>query len=142
PAFAPLSLIEHCLAVGMPAIHGGTRVSTMTTFDTTPEALGDLLRSVQNGRTQLPDFQRGWVWDDAHIRSLLASVSLSYPVGAIMMLQTGGNDVRFKPRSVEGVSLVNAPFPERLILDGQQRLTSLFLSLYANRPVETKDVRG
>jgi uncharacterized protein with ParB-like and HNH nuclease domain len=59
-----------------------------------------------------------------------------------MMLQTGGNDVRFKPRPVEGVSLVNPPYPERLILDGQQRLTSLFLSLYANRPVETKDVRG
>ncbi len=113
-------------------------MDSMTTFDSTKESL----LSIREGKTQLPDFQRGWVWDDEHIRSLLASVSLSYPIGAVMMLQTGGNDVRFKPRSVEGVSLVNAPFPERLILDGQQRLTSLFLSLYANRPVETKDVRG
>jgi len=58
------------------------------------------------------------------------------------MLQTGGKDVRFKPRLVEGVNVNNTSFPERLILDGQQRLTSLFLSLYSNRSVETKDVRG
>jgi hypothetical protein len=117
-------------------------MSTMTTFDTTPEALGDLLRSVQNGRTQLPDFQRGWVWDDAHIRSLLASVSLSYPVGAIMMLQAGGEDVRFKTRSVEGVKPEGLRAPERLILDGQQRLTSLYQALLSSAAVETRDSRG
>ena len=41
-------------------------------------------------QTQIPDFQRGWVWDDVHIRSLLASVSLSYPIGAVMLLNTAG----------------------------------------------------
>jgi uncharacterized protein with ParB-like and HNH nuclease domain len=66
----------------------------MATFDSTKESLLDLLRSIGEGKTQLPDFQRGWVWDDEHIRSLLASVSLSYPIGAVMMLQAGGNGVR------------------------------------------------
>src|SRR5947207_9516444 len=99
---------------------------SITMFDSTPEALLDLLRSIREGKTQLPDFQRGWVWDDEHIRSLLASVSMSYPIGAVMVLQTGNPAVRFKPRTVEGVVLDPSPEPERLILDGQQRLTSLF----------------
>jgi hypothetical protein len=116
-------------------------LDSITTFDSTKESLLDLLQSTKVGRTQLPDFQRGWVWDDAHIRSLLASISLSFPIGAVMMLQTGNPDVRFKPRLVEGVSLATPPEPERLILDGQQRLTSLFQSLLSGHAVSTKDAR-
>jgi uncharacterized protein with ParB-like and HNH nuclease domain len=70
-------------------------LNSVTTFDCTKESLLDLLRSIKEGKTQLPDFQRGWVWDDEHIRSLLASISLSYPIGAVMMLQTGNDEVRF-----------------------------------------------
>ncbi|MBY6273801.1 MAG: hypothetical protein CW346_16545, partial [Bacillaceae bacterium] len=66
----------------------------------------------------------------------------SYPIGAVMMLQTGNEEVRFKPRLVEGVTLQNPPEPERLILDGQQRLTSLFQSLFSGQPVVTRDSRG
>ena len=106
----------------------GSTVESMTTFDSTKESLLDLLQSIKQGKTQLPDFQRGWVWDDHHIKDLLASISLSFPIGAVMMLQTGNPDVRFKPRLVEGVNLTEPPEPERLILDGQQRLTSLFLA--------------
>ena len=113
----------------------------MTTFDSTKESLLDLLQSIKQAKTQLPDFQRGWVWDDDHIRSLLASVSLSFPIGAVMMLQTGNPDVRFKPRLVEGLELARPPEPEWLILDGQQRLTSLYLALLSRAPVHTKDRR-
>src|SRR5271157_4028533 len=120
----------------------GRTVESMTTFDSTKESPIDLLQSVKQGKTQLPDFQRGWVWDDEHIRSLLASVSLSYPIGAVMMLETGGAGVRFKPRLVEGVVLPSKVEAERLILDGQQRLTSLYRSLCAAEPVNTKDSRG
>src|SRR5213083_446905 len=98
----------------------------MSTFDSTKTLLSDLLAKVVRGKLQLPDFQRGWVWDDEHIRSLLASVSMSYPVGAVMMLQTGNPAVRLKPRPVEGAPGNLVVEPERLILDGQQRLTSLF----------------
>ena len=45
----------------------------ITTFSSDKEALVDLLLTIHRGKTQLPDFQRGWVWDDDHIRSLLAS---------------------------------------------------------------------
>src|SRR5258708_29844209 len=61
----------------------------MTSFSSDKEALVDLLLSIHRGKTQLPDFQRGWVWDDEHIRALLASITLSFPIGAVMMLETG-----------------------------------------------------
>jgi hypothetical protein len=58
-----------------------------------------------------------------------------------MLMQTGGSTVRFKPRPIEGVDR-SLEEPDRLILDGQQRLTSLFQSLQSGRPVDTQDSRG
>ncbi len=108
------------------------------TFETKEPYLVELLRKISQGRIQLPDFQRGWVWDDGHIRSLLASVTLSYPIGAVMLLETGSETVRFKPRLFEGVSLSDDCQPERLALDGQQRLTSLYLAIASGQPVPTR----
>ena len=105
--------------------------------------LPQLLSDVGQGALQLPDFQRSWVWDDDHIKSLLASISLSYPIGAVMILQTGNTDIRFRSRLLEGVEHEQPnPDPEFLLLDGQQRLTSLFLALKSPKPVKTRDARG
>lgn len=113
----------------------------MTTFTSDKESLLDILKVLSDGRCQLPEFQRGWVWDDPHITSLLASVSLSYPIGAVMMLENGNPEVRFKPRPVEGVELTVEKEPERFILDGQQRLTSLYQALYLKKVVKTRTLR-
>ncbi|MBA2322670.1 MAG: DUF262 domain-containing protein [Pseudonocardiales bacterium] len=103
--------------------------------------LSDLLNQAHSGALQLPDFQRGWVWDDNHITSLLASLSLSYPIGAVMTLRTGNPEVAFKPRLLEGVSLPAPVEPELLLLDGQQRTTSLYQALRSGGPVKTRDAR-
>ncbi len=71
-------------------------------FDSTKTPLQEPLTRADKGKLQLPDFQRGWVWDDDRIRSLLASVSVSFPIGAVMLLQTGGEHIRFKPRPLAG----------------------------------------
>jgi uncharacterized protein with ParB-like and HNH nuclease domain len=73
----------------------------MATFTSDKESLQDILKAISIGKYQLPEFQRGWIWDDYHIVSLLASVSLSYPIGAVMMLENGNPDVRFKSRPVK-----------------------------------------
>ncbi|MCA4726562.1 GmrSD restriction endonuclease domain-containing protein [Mycolicibacterium fortuitum] len=104
--------------------------------------LGDLLRQAGHGTLQLPDFQRNWVWDDGHISSLLASISLSYPIGAVMTLRTGNPEVKFKPRALEGAKAAATVEPELLLLDGQQRITSLYLALGSGEPVPTRDARG
>ena len=115
---------------------------SVTTYGIEKESLNGMLTEAADGSTQLPDFQRGWVWDDDHIRSLLASISLGYPIGAVMMLRAGGETVRFKQRHLEGAPPPGDREAERLILDGQQRLTSLFQSLRLDRPVLTRDQRG
>jgi uncharacterized protein with ParB-like and HNH nuclease domain len=87
-------------------------MNTLTTFSSDKDSLSAILENTKNGKIQLPDFQRGWVWDDEHIRDLLVSISLSYPIGTVMLIETGNPDVKFKPRPVEGVTLSNLAKPE------------------------------
>lgn len=111
-----------------------------TTFTTHPVLLKALLDGLKDGSIQLPDFQRGWVWDDDRIKGVLASISRSFPIGAVMMLQTGG-ETRFKTRPVQGVDEKDVMQPSQLILDGQQRLTSLFQAILLGKVVETVNTR-
>ncbi len=112
------------------------------TFESGDIPLSDLLGQAHRGVLQLPDFQRGWVWDDDHIVSLLASVSRSFPIGAMMTLETGNAEVRFQPRPLEGVpNPTPISEPKYLLLDGQQRTTSLYLALRSGAPVPTRDTR-
>ena len=110
-------------------------------FETNPIDLKDLLDDVEEGKIQLPDFQRGWVWDDERIKGLLVSISRQFPVGAIMTLDADG-DVQFQKRPIEGVTLTGNERHERYLLDGQQRLTSLYQTLRFDGPVDTRDARG
>lgn len=104
------------------------------------QAIADILRSIDEGKIQLPDFQRGWVWEDNRIRALIASISNGYPIGAAMFLKTGGDNLHFKARLFEGVdkSKENVK-PETLVLDGQQRNTSIYRSMYSKNAVATTD---
>jgi hypothetical protein len=113
-----------------------------STFKSGEPSLPDILKDINDGKIQLPDFQRGWVWDDDHIASLIASISLSYPIGAVMLLQTGGNGVQFQPRPIQGVPTPTDARPEYLILDGQQRMTSLYLAISSSLPVPTTTNKG
>lgn len=103
--------------------------------------LSELMHDVSVGKEQLPEFQRGWTWDDSRIRGIIASLSQGYPMGAIMRLEYGNENVRFKYRTIEGVD-VTSIIPDFLILDGQQRLTSMFRAAYCKAPVETKTDKG
>ena len=113
----------------------------MTMFQTNPVALQSLLDNVDTGKIQLPEFQRGWVWDDYRIRALLASISRGFPIGAVMTLRAGG-DINFKARLVEGVDGHAGNGIDQFLLDGQQRLTSLYQALKYSGPVDTHDSRG
>jgi hypothetical protein len=104
-------------------------------FDTTKEDLKDILRDVDDGKLQLPDFQRDYVWGDEDVRSLIASIAKGFPVGALLTLQTGG-EVEFKPRLLAGVAAKDVQ-PSELLLDGQQRITSLYQATYGKAPVRT-----
>ena len=114
----------------------------MESFDSTKKSLYEILKDVNIGKIQLPDFQREWVWDDNRIKGIIASVAKSFPIGAIMLLETGNENIRFKTKPVEGVVGVNGTKPEMLILDGQQRITSLYQAIITNRVVNTRNSKG
>lgn len=103
--------------------------------------LSQLLDEVNSGKTQLPEFQRDWTWDDNRIRGIIASLSQGYPMGAIMRLQYGNPDIKFKYRTIKGVGQRDLA-PDFLVLDGQQRLTSIYQATYSQNPVATKTDKG
>jgi hypothetical protein len=110
-------------------------------FKTNPISLNDLLKACENGIIQLPDFQRSWVWDEERIKGLLASISQAFPVGALMSLETGG-EVQFAPRTIQGAPPESAAVkPTSLLLDGQQRMTSLYQTARRKAVVETVTAR-
>ena len=109
---------------------------------TNDRPLTDLMNAVDTGAAQLPDFQRGWVWDDGRIRALILSVIHNFPVGAAMFLEYGNESIHFKHKPIEGSGANPNTEPDELILDGQQRLTSLYNALYSKNPVHTKTDKG
>ena len=100
--------------------------------------LEDLLKMVEEGKAQLPDFQRSWVWDDTKICKLIESITSGFPMGAAMFLANGGEHIRFKYRKFEGVYSTKEVTPEWLVLDGQQRLTTLYQVLKSKNATNTR----
>ena len=74
------------------------------------------------------------------MRKLIASVARGFPVGALLTLEAGGQ-VRFKPRLLTGVPSQDTG-PREFLLDGQQRITSLYQSTFVDQPVRTRTSRG
>ena len=89
-------------------------------------SVGDLLRDVEIGRIGLPDLQRQFVWKDNKVRDLLDSIFKGFPIGYIILWSSpeeyentktiGSNEKTFKK-------------PDDLVIDGQQRLTSLLAAI-------------
>lgn len=102
------------------------------------EPLEELLKMVETGKAQLPEFQRSWVWDNTQICKLIESITSGYPMGAAMFLANGGDSIRFKYRKFTGVDSNLTTIPEWLVLDGQQRLTTLYQVFKCKTPVITR----
>ncbi|MFC0242632.1 GmrSD restriction endonuclease domain-containing protein [Rhodopseudomonas telluris] len=114
-----------------------------TAFKTNPVSLEDLLKECGSGKIQLPDFQRSWVWDEDRIKSLIASISEAFPVGALMTLEmkAGAADT-FARRPIQGAPPeASSQAPDQLLLDGQQRMTSLYQTCMRRQVVETITAR-
>lgn len=111
-------------------------------FDTPQYPLSTYLDWTTSGSLQLPDFQREYKWEDERIRQLLVTVLRGHPMGAVMLLETGNDQVRFKPKVIAGSRAADDAAPRRLLLDGQQRLTSLTQALTGDGTVRTTDSRG
>jgi len=94
----------------------------------------DILNRVYDGEIVLPEFQRSFIWEPEDIRQLLVSVLGSYFIGSIFAMDSTRDESPFALRLIEGVKGVNErakiQSSIRILLDGQQRITSLFYALY------------
>lgn len=104
-----------------------------TLYRDTGYSLTHLVEDIKHGNLALPDIQRPFVWSSAKIRDLFDSMYRGYPVGTIMFWETG---VDVGVRQVGGGE--RDKVAKLLIVDGQQRLTSLYAVL-TGKPVYTKD---
>ncbi|TDY02860.1 GmrSD restriction endonuclease domain-containing protein [Thiohalophilus thiocyanatoxydans] len=91
-----------------------------TVFTKVDYDLGSLVKYIELGEIGLPDIQRPFVWKNAKVRDLFDSMYRGYPVGYLLLWRNGladdktiGTDNKQKP-------------PRLVIVDGQQRLTSLY----------------
>ena len=105
---------------------------TPTLYKDTGYSLVHLVEAIKHGNIALPDIQRPFVWPAAKARDLFDSLYRGYPVGTLMLWETGADA---GTRQVGGGE--NEKVAKLLIVDGQQRLTSLYAVL-TGRPVLTK----
>jgi hypothetical protein len=97
-------------------------------FQTNPEPVSALMVEVEQRKLGLPQFQRSFIWAPANTASLLSSMMARYPAGALLTWRH--SNAPLQAREIEGApSLVDGAGPERLILDGQQRVTALYRAL-------------
>jgi hypothetical protein len=96
--------------------------------DTNPRALKDLLTEISSRTMALPDFQRDFVWEPGATQELIVSIANNYPAGSILRVRDAKRV--FAAREFEGAPALNGHKHTFLVLDGQQRLTSLFQAFY------------
>ncbi|MCY3798478.1 MAG: DUF262 domain-containing protein [Chloroflexi bacterium] len=98
------------------------------------EDLFSLINEAESGKLALPQFQRSFVWTAGDIRELLVSVFNGYFIGSLLLLDIDSGHPPFLTRGVEGSSLTDSELEGvafRLLLDGQQRITSLYYAFAA-----------
>jgi hypothetical protein len=92
-----------------------------TIFTKVDYALGALMDAIELGTIGLPDIQRPFVWRNALVRNLFDSMYQGFPVGYLLLWENGAAEDS-RAIGVDGKQKV----PQQLIVDGQQRLTSLY----------------
>lgn len=89
-----------------------------------------LVEHASQGRLCLPNFQRDFVWTRDEVADLLRSILRGYFVGSLLLLRCDADHPPFAPVTLRGATpTLVKPRPEWLVLDGQQRLTSLLYAL-------------
>jgi hypothetical protein len=99
----------------------------MEHFEVHPKSLKHLLSNIHERELALPDFQRDFVWQPRETELLIESIAQNFPAGSLLFMAY--RDDTFAPRAIENAPPLAAA-PLELILDGQQRLTSLYQAFY------------
>ena len=100
-------------------------------FNSKDYQLMNLIIDIDNGDIALPDLQRPFVWQNVKVRDLIDSLYKGLPAGVIILWEI------LRPMNYRGINLEGKREPRFLVIDGQQRLTSLF-SIIRNKEIIKK----
>ena len=92
-----------------------------------------LLDSIDNGTVVLPEFQRGYVWSRDQVKGLFQSLYQGFPVGGLLIWETQADAAALRSSDTAGPKTV------KLLLDGQQRVTSLYGVMRGQPPAFFED---
>lgn len=109
----------------------------MPIFSTTNLTVNQLIENIETGALGLPELQRPFVWSNTKVRDLFDSMMSGYPVGYIMLWECPTLD---KTRTIGTNSTKSYDTPREVIIDGQQRLTSLYAVMKGKNIID-KDFR-
>src|SRR5689334_19467273 len=99
-------------------------VTNMRIFEATnPNEVEEMLGTIPHRQMVLPDFQRDFVWDPSATQELIVSIAYNYPAGSILRVRD--TERSFAAREFQGAPELGDAIHTFLVLDGQQRLTSL-----------------
>jgi hypothetical protein len=104
-------------------------------FTPVPRILKDLLMEVETGKLGLPELQRGYVWKTTNVRDLLDSMFKGYPIGYLLLWDSSDTSDKSKQIGTDGKVY---SVPRSLIIDGQQRLTSLYAVMRKKKVIDEK----
>lgn len=90
--------------------------------------ISTILDHIDSGHMALPEFQRGYVWNREQVRRLFSSLYRRHPVGSLLVWATESSDATHRGDGQLASGIV------KLLLDGQQRITSLYGVLRGNPP--------
>ena len=106
-------------------------------FERIDRKVNSLLDEVLNGSIGLPDLQRPFVWQDTKVKELFDSMMRGFPIGYVMLW---ASPVNYENTKSIGSNEKQFKRPDDLVIDGQQRLTSL-LAAMTGVPVKNKDFK-
>lgn len=95
--------------------------------------INSILNGIHNHGWALPVFQRPWSWGADNVRDLIISIAYCYPAGSLLTMSVTSSKFALKPFEGSGKELKDKP--NLMVLDGQQRLTSLYQAIYSHEGV-------
>ena len=103
-------------------------------FSNTTLTVNQLIEKIDTGELGLPELQRPFIWKDSKVRDLFDSLMRGYPIGYLMLWECPSLE---KKKSI-GVDLHSYDSPKEVIIDGQQRLTSLYAVMKGKKVINSK----
>ena len=97
---------------------------------TTNRSLTSLLLYIKQGNIQVPQFQRGFVWDRDNVKNLFDSINKGYPVGTVFLWKPSDKSNSLTQSKLGAYTIPREGQQDYYVLDGYQRLSSLFSCLY------------